>query len=107
MLSKLHKRARTTPAVRKEIQESTLPERTLAKKHGITRTTVRKWKRRDSVDDLPIMPKTIHATLSHEEERIVVELRTTLLLPLAKQEVDVSPRRVESREGKCCRSSSS
>jgi transposase-like protein len=82
MLLKLHKRARTTPAVRKEIQESTLPERTLARKYGITRTTVRKWKRRDSVDDLPVMPKTIHATLSPEEERIVVELRTTLLLPL-------------------------
>lgn len=82
MLVKLHKRARTTPATRKEIQESSLTERALAKKYGITRTTVRKWKHRDSVEDRPIMPKTIHATLSREEEWIVVELRKTLLLPL-------------------------
>lgn len=82
MLVKLHKRARTTPATRKEIQESNLTERQLAAKYGITRTTVRKWKRRDTVNDLPIMPKTIHATLSKEEELVVVELRTTLLLSL-------------------------
>jgi hypothetical protein len=74
MLVKLHKCARTTPAIRKEIQESSLTERAMAKKYGITRTTVRKRKHRDSVEDRPIMPKTIHATLSREEEWIVVEL---------------------------------
>jgi transposase-like protein len=68
MLVKLHKRARTTPATRKEIQESALSERKLAEKYGITRTTVRKWKLRDSVNDRPIMPKTLHTTLSREEE---------------------------------------
>lgn len=82
MLVKLHKRARTTPAIRKEIQDSSLPERALAKKYGITRITVRKWKNRESVEDRPIMPKTLHTTLSREEEWIVVELRKTLLLPL-------------------------
>lgn len=82
MLVKLHKRARTTPATRKEIQESALSERKLAEKYGITRSTVRKWKLRDSVDDRPIMPKTLHTTLSREEEWVVVELRKTLLLPL-------------------------
>lgn len=82
MLVKLHKRARTTPAIRKEIQESKLSERALSEKYGITRTTVRKWRHRDSVEDRPIMPKTLHTTLSQLEEWIVVELRTTLLLPL-------------------------
>lgn len=82
MLVKLHKRARTTPAIRREIQGSKLSERALAKKYGITRTTVRKWKYRDTVEDRPIMPKTLHTTLSPLEEKIVVELRTTLLLSL-------------------------
>jgi hypothetical protein len=82
MLVKLHKRARTTPAIRKKIQESTLSERALSEKYGITRTTVRKWRHRDSVEDRPIMPKTLHTTLSQLEEWIVVELRITLLLPL-------------------------
>jgi len=78
----LHKNARTTPAIRREIQQSKLSERALARKYGLNRATVRKWKRRDSVDDLPTTPKTIHATMSPEEELIAVELRTSLLLPL-------------------------
>ncbi|XOF34027.1 MAG: helix-turn-helix domain-containing protein [Candidatus Electrothrix sp. YB6] len=43
----LHKRARTTQAVRREIQRSELSERKLAEKYGISRSTVRKWKYRD------------------------------------------------------------
>ncbi len=78
----LHKNARTTPAIRREIQQSTLSERALARKYNLNRATVRKWKRRDTVEDSPSTPKTIHATLSPLEERIVVELRVTLLLPL-------------------------
>ncbi len=46
----------------------------MAKEYGITRTTVCNWKHHDSVEDRPIMPKTIHANLSREEEWIVVEL---------------------------------
>ena len=41
----LHKNATTTPALRKTIQESTLSERKIAQKYGISRATVRKWKR--------------------------------------------------------------
>ena len=78
----LHKNARTTPAIRREIQQSDLSERALARKYGLNRATVRKWKKRDSLDDLPTTPKTIHATMSPEEELIAVELRTTLMLPL-------------------------
>ncbi|ROQ92366.1 hypothetical protein EDC27_2074, partial [Desulfosoma caldarium] len=51
MLVRIHKRARTTPAIRKEIQQSTLSERALATQYGITRATVRKWKHRDSCED--------------------------------------------------------
>jgi len=47
----LHKMARTTPAIRKEIRESTLSERELARKYNITRKTVRKCKNREYQTD--------------------------------------------------------
>lgn len=79
---KLHKRARTTPAIRQEIQDSTLSERKLAERYNLHRATIRKWKNRDTVEDYSHRPHNLHATLTELEETIVVELRTTLLLPL-------------------------
>ncbi len=78
----LHKNATTTPALRKIIQESTLSERKLAQKYGISRTTVRKWKERDFVHDAPIKPRNPYTSLNPEEEFVVLELRKTLLLSL-------------------------
>ncbi len=78
----LHKMARTTPAIRKEIREATLPERELARKYNITRETVRKWKKREDQADRSHRPHKMHTTLSPVQEEIVVELRKTLLLPL-------------------------
>lgn len=78
----LHKNARTTPAIRKEIQESSLSAEKLAKKFGIQKATALKWKHRDSVDDAPSIPHTFQKTMSDFEEFFVVELRKTLLLPL-------------------------
>ncbi len=46
----LHKNARTTPAIRREIQQSKLSERALARKYGLNRATGasgkggRRWK---------------------------------------------------------------
>lgn len=82
MKIRLHKNARTTPAIRKEIQRSNLSERALAQKYGISRATARKWKKRDSIEDCSHRPKNLRATLSPLEEEIVVELRKSLLLPL-------------------------
>ena len=79
---RLHKNARTTPAVRQEIRESALSERALAKKHGIARATARKWKGRDSVADASHRPHILHTTLTPAQEAIVVYLRHALLLPL-------------------------
>jgi len=79
---RLHKNARTTPAVRRELQQSMLSERALAQKHGLARTTVRKWQGRASVDDASHRPHTLHTTLTPAQEAIVVYLRTALLLPL-------------------------
>lgn len=78
----LHKNARTTPAIRKEIQGSNLSETELAKRYGISRMTARKWKHRDSVADGSHRPHTLHATLNAAQELIVVYMRQTLLLPL-------------------------
>jgi hypothetical protein len=79
---RLHKQARTTPAIRKEIQESPLSERALAEKYNISRATVHKWKHRDQVEDHSNRPHDIHAALSPWEELVAVLLRTFLLLPL-------------------------
>jgi len=82
MVIKLHKNATTTPAIRKAIQTSNLSERELAKKYGISRLTVRRWKKRDTVEDRSHRPHNLRATLTPEQEAVVVELRKTLLLPL-------------------------
>ena len=78
----LHKRARTTPAIRREIQQSTLSERKLAVKYGISRDTVRKWKNRDTVEDYSHTPHNLNTSLTPAQEVIVIELRTSLLLPI-------------------------
>jgi hypothetical protein len=59
----LHRRARTTPAIRLEIQQSKLSERNPAEKYGISRSTVRKWKYRDTTGDFSHRPHNLHATL--------------------------------------------
>jgi transposase-like protein len=79
---KLHKNARTTPAIRREIQASSLSASQLAARHGITKTTARKWKNRDSDEDLPHTPHNFSKTMSDLEEFVVIELRKSFLLPL-------------------------
>nr|WP_321465836.1 hypothetical protein [uncultured Desulfobulbus sp.] len=82
MKIRLHKQARTTPAIRAEIQSSDLSERVLAEKYGISRSTVRKWKNRQSVEDNSHRPLTIHTVLKPGDELAVVALRLLLFLPL-------------------------
>ena len=82
MVIRLHKNARTTPAVRREIQESTLPIRELAERYGLSRQTVSKWRGRSSTEDASHRPHRLHTRLTPAQEAVVVELRQTLLLPL-------------------------
>ncbi|MBS0150595.1 MAG: hypothetical protein JSR31_06605 [Nitrospira sp.] len=50
----------------------------LVSRYGINPKTVVKWKRRASVNDLPIGPKHAKSTtLSNEDEAIIVALRRT------------------------------
>ncbi len=78
----LHKNARTTPAIRQELRESTKSERELAREYHLFRATVRKWQRRDNGQDASHRPHRLHTTLTPAQELVVIELRQTLLLPL-------------------------
>lgn len=79
----LHGSATTTEAVRRAIQHSQESIRALASRYGINPKTVVKWKRRQSVSDLPTGPKQPHSSvLSLEEEAIIVAFRRHSLLPL-------------------------
>jgi transposase-like protein len=78
----LHKNARTTPAIRKEIQEFSVAERERAQRYGLSRATVHKWKHRQSTADASHRPHTLPTTLTPAQELIVVALRNTLLLPV-------------------------
>ena len=82
MGSPIHSQARTTPVTRKEMRESSLSDRELAKKYNVTRSTARKWKGRDDHQDRSHRPHKLYTTLTAQQETIVCILRTTLLLPL-------------------------
>ena len=82
MNTRLHKLARTTPAVRTEMAASTDSVATLACRHGVSQATARKWKNRSTPFDLSHTAHKLQTTLSPAQELVVVELRRTLLLPL-------------------------
>lgn len=79
----LHGSAKTTHAVRAELQRSQASSAELARRFGINEKTVRKWRSRRTVVDEPIGPKERHSsTLSAIEEAAIVALRVQARLPL-------------------------
>ena len=78
----LHKRATTTQATRRAIQNSKESQKVLAKRYGINIKTVAKWKKRNSVEDLPMGAPKRSISLSREQEAAVVLFRRETLLPL-------------------------
>jgi transposase InsO family protein len=82
MMVSLHKQARTTPAIRKELAASTKPVREPARQYGISEATVRKWRSRSSTEDRSHTPHRLQTHLTPAHEAIVVYLRKQLLLPL-------------------------
>ncbi len=83
MASILHGSARTTPRVRAELQASKEKAGVLAKRHGLSRTTVDKWRSRTSTADAPMSPRDPHSTvLTPAEEAIIIAFRQRTLLPL-------------------------
>ena len=79
---KLHANATTTPRTRAYIQSSPLSVARLAAELGISERTVRRWKDRESTSDGSHRPKRLMISLSDVEERLVLELRRDLVLPL-------------------------
>ena len=79
---RLHANATTTPKQRAYIQQSTRPAAELAVELGVSETTIRRWRARDTVQDRPHTPHRLVTTLNPLQEFVVVELRKLLLLPL-------------------------
>jgi transposase InsO family protein len=83
MAQVLHGSAKTTHAVRTELQRSSASAAELARRYGLNAKTVAKWRSRSSVDDLPMGPKDRRSTvLSPLEEVAIVALRVHTRLPL-------------------------
>ncbi len=79
----LHGSATTTEAVRRAIQARQESVRALARRHGVSPTTVQKWRKRSTTADARMGPKEIRSTvLTPEEEAIIVAFRQQTLLPL-------------------------
>jgi transposase InsO family protein len=79
----LHGSATTTHAVRAAIQRSKASIQDLSERYGVNPKTVRKWRRRNFVNDVPMGPKEVRSTvLSKEEEALIVAFRRHTLLPL-------------------------
>jgi len=80
----LHGSATTTEAIRRAIQNSKESLRGLSKRYGINQKTVAKWRKRNSVVDLPTGPREPRSTvLSVEEEAVVVAFcKHTLFNPV-------------------------
>ncbi|WP_369773821.1 helix-turn-helix domain-containing protein [Thioalkalivibrio sp. ALE11] len=71
MASTIHSNARTTPRIRQELPEAPagVSDPELARRYGISRMTVRKWRRRRTeVEDRTHRPKTMHTRLTAEQE---------------------------------------
>ena len=79
----LHKRARTTEEVRRDIQNSKESLIKLSQKYGVNPKTILKWKKRDYTHDAKMGPKKIKSTvLSEGEEEAIVAFRKMTELPL-------------------------
>jgi transposase-like protein len=79
----LHGCATTAEAVRRALQRSEASVRALAKRYGISPTTVQKWRRRTTAADARMGPiEGRSTTLTGEEEAMVVAFRRHTLLSL-------------------------
>ena len=76
MKIRLHKNATTTPAQRAYIQRNShLSVADLAKKTGVSKTTIRRWRNRMDVYDRPHTPKRITTALTPIEEIKIIICR--------------------------------
>ncbi len=79
----LYGSATTTEAVRRAIQLRQESVRALARRYGVSPTTVQKWRGRETTADARMGSKEARSTvLSREDEAIIVAFRRHTLLPL-------------------------
>jgi len=101
----LHGSAKTTHAIRGELQRSQASVASLAKRFSINEKTVLKWRHRQSVEDMPMGPKERRSTvLSPMEEAAIVALRVQARLPLDDVYIalkDVIPQLTRSSLHRC------
>lgn len=72
----LHGSAKTTHAIRSELQRSQASVTGLARQYGINKKTALKWRHRQSVEDMPMGPKERRSTvLSPMEDAAIVAVR--------------------------------
>ena len=81
---KLHKQATTTPKIRAEIQAapSSITDSELARQYGVSPATIRRWRYRDDVHDRPHTRHNLLATLTSEQEEVLIAAREFLRLGL-------------------------
>jgi uncharacterized protein YjcR len=72
MIIKLHKNAKTSFALRKEIKESPGSTNYLALKYGLAWRTVKKWKSRDTIEDKSSRPHKLRISLNQEQEDLIL-----------------------------------
>ena len=82
MGSILHANAKTTPRIRKEIQESMESAPTLAKRLNLNVKTVLKWKKASSLEDKRSGPQKPKSVLSDTTQQVICEFRRLSKLPL-------------------------
>ena len=82
MLISWRKNATTTPAIRDAIQKSIGSDYELARQFNLSRDTIRKWRKRHTVQDASHTAHRLRTTLNAGQEELVIYLRTQLLLPL-------------------------
>jgi transposase InsO family protein len=80
MSLRIHPNARTTPRTRAEIQASGEAVAVLARRYGVSETTVRRWRARTSQEDRSHRRHDLGQSTSPTEEALIVELRRSLRL---------------------------
>ena len=79
---KLHKNARTTFALRKEIQTSDSSINALCKRYGLSWKTVKKWKEKQGVEDASSRPRKLNVTLTASQEDLILFERRQFKKPI-------------------------
>src|SRR5271157_6590464 len=80
---RMHPRATTTPRVRRAIQASEETNTVLAKRYGVNRKTIAKWKARESTSDERMGPKNPRSSvLTRDDEAIILAYRWRTRLSL-------------------------